>query len=384
MGRFLGLSGLAIELLPIGYEIIEVRKYLLSKSNNKAKSLLRTWIKDRPWIKHRQQKLNYLKITNGAFSKKTEKGIGQYLSAIEDISDTNLRRVFRFALLCILEEISYTRKDGQYLRWDFRSGRKQGAKPFDKGIIKEFNIAITSKLEQILKDLEDNQVDLFGHAKKTLAGDITVLRGSCLELLPNLKSSSIDFIMTSPPYANRYDYTRTYALELSLLGADEGSLKELRQSMLSCTVENRVKENLVKEYKKSTFIKVEKIFERQELLQATLRYLSILKEKKELNNPGIVRMVKNYFFEMALVIFECSRIMKRGAVFIMVNDNVRYAGVDIPVDLILSEIAIEAGLSVDKIWVLPKGKGNSSQQMGTHGRKETRKCVYVWKKLKAN
>jgi len=30
---------------------------------------------------------------------------------------------------------------------------------------------------------------------------------------------------------------------------------------------------------------------------------------------------------------------------------------------------------------LPNGKGNSSQQMGEHGREALRKCVYIWRKL---
>jgi hypothetical protein len=30
--------------------------------------------------------------------------------------------------------------------------------------------------------------------------------------------------------------------------------------------------------------------------------------------------------------------------------------------------------------VLPNGKGNSSQQMGAHGRDVLRKCVYIWRK----
>ena len=64
----------------------------------------------------------------------------------------------------------------------------------------------------------------------------------------------------------------------------------------------------------------------------------------------------------------------------MVNDNVRYQGIPIPVDLILSDIARQAGFEIDRIWVLPKGKGNSSQQMGAHGRQETRKCVYLWRR----
>ena len=65
----------------------------------------------------------------------------------------------------------------------------------------------------------------------------------------------------------------------------------------------------------------------------------------------------------------------------MVNDNVRYAGASIPVDVILSEIACELGFVIESILVLPKGKGNSSQQMGAHGRESLRKCVYVWRRI---
>jgi hypothetical protein len=65
----------------------------------------------------------------------------------------------------------------------------------------------------------------------------------------------------------------------------------------------------------------------------------------------------------------------------MVNDNVRYAGASIPVDIILSEIAGQLGFEVEHILVLPNGKGNSSQQMGAHGRDALRKCVYLWRKV---
>ena len=65
----------------------------------------------------------------------------------------------------------------------------------------------------------------------------------------------------------------------------------------------------------------------------------------------------------------------------MVNYNARYAGASVSVDIILSGIAERLGMKVDNILVLPNGKGNSSQQMGLHGRDEIRKCVYVWSKL---
>ena len=83
---------------------------------------------------------------------------------------------------------------------------------------------------------------------------------------------------------------------------------------------------------------------------------------------------------MACVIAECARVLKPGAPLIMVNDNVRYAGASVSVDIILSEIAQKIGFDIESILVLPNGKGNSSQQMGSHGRDPLRKCVYVWRK----
>ena len=184
-------------------------------------------------------------------------------------------------------------------------------------------------------------------------------------------------IITSPPYCNRYDYTRTYALELALLGVDEAGLVKLRQEMLSCTVENRVKNLLAMNPNWQTAISAA---DSQPLLQAILSYLESRREQDLLNNTGIPRMVRGYFYEMACVIAECGRVLKSGAPLIMVNDNVRYAGASVSVDVILSDIAQHFGFTVENILVLPNGKGNSSQQMGVHGREALRKCVYLWRK----
>jgi len=117
------------------------------------------------------------------------------------------------------------------------------------------------------------------------------------------------------------------------------------------------------------------------LLQAILKYLEDQKDRGALNNNGIPRMVRGYFYEMACVISECARVLKPNAPLFMVDDNVRYAGASISVDMILSDIAEKLGFRVQSILVLPNGKGNSSQQMGDHGRKALRKCVYVWRRL---
>jgi hypothetical protein len=206
-----------------------------------------------------------------------------------------------------------------------------------------------------------------------------------LDVLPELPGDTFDLVLTSPPYCNRYDYTRTYALELAFLNYGEEAVGRLRQSLLSATVENRTKRRLLaNEYaarrQSNRYRRIEAAFEREVTLHEVLELLRAARERNELNNPNIPTMVESYFFEMNLVVHELARVLAPGGRIVMVNDNVQYHGEDVPVDLILSSFAVDAGLSVDSIWVLPRGKGNSSQQMGVHGRNELRKCVYVWSK----
>ena len=372
-----GMRAEGIELLPIGQKIISTRQIIESGLKTADIERLLLWRDKRPWQSTKTAKpLNELRITCGAYPAETAVRMGRFLSASEKESE-EVKSVLLFALLCILESISYTRKDGQYLRWDYRSGRRQGKKVFDKGEILAFDKAITGKLRDIIADLGEGDIseDLFPTPRSK--ADVHLHAGSCLELLPKMKTKSYDCLITSPPYCNRYDYTRTYALELALLGIDEIGLAKFRQEMLSCTVENREKDLLTLNPKwKSAIIAADN----QELLQAILSYLETQKHLNLLNNSGIPRMVRGYFYEMACVIADCARALKPGAPMIMVNDNVRYAGASISVDIILSEIAEKLGFDAKQILVLPNGKGNSSQQMGEHGREPLRKCVYIWRR----
>jgi DNA modification methylase len=366
-----------IELLPIGQRIIKTKQLIDWDIHQSDVATLQKWADEKPW-EHNKEKhsLKELRITRNAYPKETQKQIEQFLAAMEKENE-RVRDVLLFALLCILENVSFTRKDGQYLRWDYRSDRHQGKKPFDKGEILSFKTAMGDKLREIVTDLRAGELpdDLFVGTRSPT--DIQLHYGSCLEILPKLAEKSYDVIITSPPYCNRYDYTRTYALELALLGVDENNLVRLRQEMLSCTVENRAKDLLTMNPVWKAAIE---IADQQKLLQKILAYLDSQRELDLLNNDGIPRMVRGYFSEMACVISECARVLKPGAPLIMVNDNVRYAGASISVDIILSEFARQLDFDVENIFVLPNGKGNSSQQMGTHGREAMRKCVYVWRK----
>ena len=372
-----GVSAEGIELLPIGQQIIKTKRLIDDGLSPDEMTALERWSISAPWKKSKGRKeVPELRITKGAYPEETLTAMEKFLHLI-DAESPKVSSILMFALLCVLENISFTRKDGQYLRWDHRSERRQGKRPFNKGHIPSFDEAMSAKLRDIVSDLsgDGRAIDLF--VKDTKRGDVGLHTGSCLEILPTLPASHYDCIITSPPYCNRYDYTRTYALELALLGVDELRLRQLRQDMLSCTVENRGKDLIGMNPDWAAAITAS---DEHELLQAVLSYLNGQKDSGILNNNGIPRMVRGYFYEMACVIYECGRVLKSGAPLIMVNDNVRYAGASIPVDLILSDIAAMLGFTVDNVLVLPNGKGNSSQQMGAHGRDRLRKCVYVWRK----
>ncbi len=399
-----GWESCGIEVLPVGVYAMEARKAAARVDPDlfrRTAAQLRG-MEFAPYYDEQYQ-FRHIAITKGAFPLDTERALVGYRAYCNGhIADADVRQLALYASFCILEEISYTRKDGQYLRWDHRSGRTQGSKPFNKGRISPFAEALAAKLDQIACDLSAGTTPLSVLSSGQLIFDFTaqdnghdcaiaaapvpqVTAGSCLDVLPTLASASIDCVFTSPPYANRYDYTRTYALELVYLGCSHEDVTRLRQVMLSCTVENKAKRAYMRDLyaqlgRTADFVRVEAVFEEQEALQEVLAILDDLRAKNALNNANIASLVRNYFYEMCFVIHEMARSLAPDGHVIMVNDNVRYAGEEVPVDLILSSMAEQFGLAVEQIWTLARGKGNSSQQMGVHGRAELRKCIYVWRK----
>lgn len=388
VGKELGWKAHGIELLPVGAFAIETREALLNIEPNELLDVAYSLLANLGSIPVNGNRFQHLTITRGAFPELTEDALNRYLSRCNEIQNESLKNILQFAALTVLEEISFTRKDGQYLRWDHRSNRSLGGKQFDKGKIYSFEEAIKNKLDEIIEDLVPAHSLLPFDASSPLSdetGSIEYKTGSCLELLPKYESEEFDFVITSPPYCNRYDYTRTYALELAFLGYDDEAVRKLRQSMLSCTVENKEKlEQLKRLYislnQEAVFGRVLDTYEQCEAMSEVNITLEKLKSLDRLNNKNIARMVRNYFLEMCFAIYELARVTKPGGYCVMVNDNVRYGGEEIPADLILSDFARSFGYSVEKIFVLPRGKGNSSQQMGNFGRAEIRKCVYLWRK----
>ena len=370
----MGLRGTGIEIMPVGNLAaraigfasngVEARA-VSSASSGLLEAISRESYEDAFLFPH-------VAITEHAFPEAAERDLARAREYIGEIEDPALSTVLTLACVSVLEEVSYTRKDGQFLRWDPQSGRDVSRR-LHKGTIPTLKDALTKRLAEIADDIP--------YLRDRYRGaDPRFIDGSSLTELRKLPSESFDAVVTSPPYANRYDYTRTYALELAYLGYDAGQFKELRQALLSATVENRSKRALLaQEYETQELLsQAIHMTESQDALQEALGILRA--NAKSLSNPNIISLVENYFAEMSVVICELGRLVTPGGTVFMVNDNVRYHGEEVPVDLVLSDFAEQSGFRCEAIWTLDRGKGNSSQQMGRFGRQELRKCVYHWKK----
>lgn len=372
----LGLDAMGIEIMPVG---IATASAISSASNGvsaggfrkKAAELLK-YIDSKDAVQEKHM-FPHVRITEAAFSDTTEEDIARARVFIASEKNKRHRELLDFACMSVLEEISFTRKDGQYLRWDGRS-RRTLRSAVDKGYIPTLSEALGMRIRQMHEDVESLR-RLYGAQRPML------VKGSSLEKLRSIPSASYDLAITSPPYVNRYDYTRTYALELAWLGLEAEGIAELRQSMLSATVENRSKANWLRELYGDSGDALANVLNMCSEQGALQEVLSTLREcENELSNKSVIRMIDQYFLEMAVIVSELGRIVRSGGAVYMVNDNVQYHGEEVPVDFILSDFAEQSGFKCSDIWMLERGKGNSSQQMARFGRKEIRKCVYRWER----
>lgn len=264
-----------------------------------------------------------------------------------DALEQPFRDIFRLLFFSILEPCSYTSKDGQFLR--LKRDKK-----------------LADPEEALAKKVVDAERDLLWIRElgwTTAFSPFTAILGDSRALSQIAFERPPTAIITSPPYANRYDYTRTYSLELCFhFVQDFAELRDLRHSMLRSHIESRLDSGETPPH------------------PAVREMVDFLRARgKELNNPRIPDMLTAYFVDMQKAIQEWGNVLASPARVAMVVDNVRFEGQLLPVDLILSEMAEDAGFTVEEV-IIARYKGNSSQQMGRFGRVPVRESVVVWRK----
>ena len=386
-----GINSIGFDILPMSKIAIEAKQSIYNYDLTEIKQII-SEIEYLGIPGNYNNKTPYINITDGAYPESTEKEIAFFSEWNKNNNHSkSAKNLVTLCILNSLEKVSYTAKDGQFLRWDYRSKKmresaeyreKNGKAPLvirlDKGNLPTLKQSLLDELNSVFHDISFIQRN-----SQSSETDLQFIEGNALYELPKHDDNILNGVITSPPYCNRYDYTRTYALELAYLGITDEKLKKLRQELLSCTVENKpkieyIKENYEKLGKKKDFDKILKIIEKNKTLAEVNQSLQERSKKGDINNKGVLRMVDGYFTELCFIYAELYRLCKSGAKVAFVNDNVRYGGEVISVDYISTELAEQIGFKPLKVYSLKQQKGNSSQQMAKFGRVALRKSITVW------
>lgn len=387
-----GINSIGYDVMPISAVSIKAKSAIMRYDVNEIRRLIEDVMSlTVPTDYHKSTP--YITITRNAYPQENER----FLAYIHEWNEQSAyspetKNLLTLCIVNSLERCSYTTKSGQYLGWDCRSpkvqeankaraskGQKLLSEKYVRAEILDSKATILDEITHVLADIELIQKN----AIDTVRAKIDFVPRSALYELPLVEENKLKGVITSPPYCNRYDYTRTYALELVYLGLGEEEVKKMRQELLSCTVESKSKIDELKDFYSSigqserfdciyTTIKDNKAF--SEVMDALVKR----KENGDLNNNGVIRMVEGYFTELAFIYAELYRVCKPGAMVAFVNDNVRYGGEVIPVDFLSCSFAEQFGFKIKTIYTLKQQKGNSSQQMAKFGRVALRKGITVW------
>jgi len=292
----------------------------------------------------RRTELPDIPLLNKAFEPGIKNELLLLKEKIESIYDPRIRSFFNLGFLSILESVSKTSKAGGFLRIVERD--------VSPSIIQS---KFLTKLASMINDVTESN-----DSKKYKRVSSLAKIGDARSIPTNRK---FDAVITSPPYPNRHDYTRIYSLEMvfDFVSSNE-ELKKIRYDTIRSHVEAKRKYQ-ASGYKKPHILD---------------RLISEVK-RNGTNNPRVIEMLEGYFEDMYLCLSEISRCLKQNGRVAFVISNVRFAGVNILVDEILSDIGSQVGLSTREIWAV-RYRGNSSQQMRYYGRKPSRESIIIWEK----
>ncbi len=229
------------------------------------------------------------------------------------------RKPLRLALLASLIDCCNAKRDGKCLRYR-KEWKSLGFTSRD------LRDAFEARSHIVASDIVQRQFDGAG---------LRLIVGDARQKLRSLRARHYDLVVTSPPYLNSFDYSDVYRPEL-FAGGFVRSNAELRKIRLR-TIRSHVQVG----WEPSS-----------EIVSDMLPPLIDEVASRKLWDRRLPAMIASYFADMAAVLRELARLVKRnGRAWIVVGTSA-YAGVEIPVDLILADVATRNGWRLVSVNVL--------------------------------
>lgn len=251
-----------------------------------------------------------------------------YEALYQHISHSEDKDIFLLALISSAMQCCNAKKDGKCLRYlpDWRSLNFSGS---------DLRRFFFEKASIMIEDL---------YATPLIDGTRDIIQGDTRKLIRTVANDSADLIIFSPPYLNSFDYSDIYRPELFLSKfiSCNDELMELRKQTLRSHVQ----------------CKWDKIDTSNSTWVAAI-VQKLEKKKNSLWNANIPQMVSSYFYDMATILQESYRIARYNSQLWFVVSTSAYAGIEIPVDLILADIATTFGWNLDSVNALRKLRTSS-------------------------
>ena len=186
--------------------------------------------------------------------------------------------------------------------------------------------------------------------------DSKVLLADSRELPEKIEDHSIDAVITSPPYPNEKDYSRTTRLETVLLGfaKDNAELRQIKKTLVRSNTRGTYKHD----EDKTWLAKDSVVFDLADEI-----------ERRRVNlgkNSGFERMYQKvtleYFGGMTRHLWNLRRVLAPGAkLAYVVGDQASYLRVKIKTGEILAQIAQSLGYNVEAIDLFRKRKATATR-----------------------
>jgi DNA modification methylase len=248
------------------------------------------------------------------------------------------RSAFQLAAMRSAMDCCNAKKDGKALRYhDDWEGRNYSARTFFEHL---HIIANQFREDTTLAPIKSDR-------------KICIRSGDARKSLHKLASESFDLLVTSPPYLNSFDYSDIYRPEL-FLGGYVRSNEDLRRIRLR-TLRSHIQVKWCGDISVGSRLLIEP--------------LTKLRESESLWSNRLPDMVEAYFHDMHKIFVEAARVLKVKAEAWIVVSTSAYAGIQIPVDLILAELATGLGFELKGVYVLRslRAAGQQQEKFGTAG-----------------
>lgn len=187
------------------------------------------------------------------------------------------------------------------------------------------------------------------HMQSITNNSLTTIYNSDSRDFTNFARESIGMVITSPPYANNYDYADATRLEMTFWGevSGWGDLHTKVRKHLICSSSQHASKEKYRLEDRLHSKRLDPIHDEISEVCDTLGRVRLTKGGKK----NYHTMIASYFADMADIIYGLHDIMcKNSKMFVVIGDSAPY-GVYVPVERWLGEIALGAGF---KTWNFDK------------------------------